>query len=61
MSALISEGEETVTRISLIVWAAVTAVLGLVSAGDTAQAAELKVLASVVLTSSLNEHTPVYE
>ena len=49
------------SRISLIVWAAVTAVLGLVSAGDTAQAAELKVLASVVLTSSLNEHTPVYE
>ena len=38
------------TRISLVVWAAVTVVLGLVSSGDTARAAELKVLASVALT-----------
>lgn len=49
------------TRMSLVVWAAVTAVLGLVSSGDTARAAELKVLASVALTSALNELTPVYE
>jgi hypothetical protein len=36
-----------VTRISLVVWAAVTAMLGLVSSGNIARAAELKVLASV--------------
>ena len=36
------------------------AVLGLVSSGDT-QAAELKVLASVALTSALDELTPLYE
>ena len=49
------------SRISLILWAAATAVLGLASSEDTARAAELKVLASVALTSALNELTPVYE
>jgi len=50
-----------VTRISLALWAALTAALGLVSSGDVAQAAELKVLASVALTSALDQLTPVYE
>jgi molybdate transport system substrate-binding protein len=53
--------EETVARISLALWAAVTAVLGLISSGEVPRAAELKVLASVALTSALNELTPVYE
>jgi molybdate transport system substrate-binding protein len=49
------------TRSSLVLWAGLTAVLGLVSPGDIARAAELKVLASVALTSALDELTPVYE
>lgn len=49
------------TRISLFSWAAMTAVLVLVSFGGFARAAELKVLASVALTSALNELAPVYE
>ena len=49
------------TRILLALWAAMTAVLGLISSGDAARAAELKVFASVALTSALNELTPVYE
>lgn len=49
------------TRISLFLWAGITAVLGLVSSGNIVRAAELKVLASVALTSSLDELTPVYE
>ena len=48
------------TRISLLLWAGMTAVVGLVSPGDIARAAELKVLASVALTSALNELTPAY-
>ena len=39
----------------------VTAVVGLASSEYTARAAELKVLASVALTSALSELTPVYE
>src|SRR5215471_8499511 len=46
---------------SLALWAALTAVLGLVSSGDVTQATELKVLASVALTSVLDQLTPVYE
>ena len=38
-----------------------TAVVGLASSEYTARAAELKVLASVALTSALSELTPVYE
>lgn len=49
------------TRISLLLWGAMTVVLGLVSPGDIARAAELRVLASVALTSALNELTPEYE
>jgi molybdate transport system substrate-binding protein len=49
------------TRISLLLWGAMTVVLGLVSPGDIARAAELRVLASVALTSALDELTPVYE
>jgi molybdate transport system substrate-binding protein len=49
------------TRIALVLWAGITTGLGLTSAGDIARAAELKVLASVALTSALNELTPAYE
>ena len=49
------------TKISLVLWAAMTAGLGLLSSGGVARAAELKVLASVALTSALNELAPVYE
>jgi molybdate transport system substrate-binding protein len=49
------------TRISLLLWGGMTVVLGLVSPGDIARAAELRVLASVAVTSALNELTPVYE
>ena len=49
------------TRISLLLWAGVTAVVGLVFPSDIARAAELKVLASVALTSALNELSPMYE
>jgi molybdate transport system substrate-binding protein len=49
------------TKSSLVLWAGLTAVLGLVFSGDIAQAAELKVLASVALTSALDELAPVYE
>jgi molybdate transport system substrate-binding protein len=48
------------TRISLVLGVGITAVLGLVSSGDVVRAAELKVLASVALTSALNELSPVY-
>ena len=48
-------------RIGLVLWAGMTMGLGLTSAGDVARAAELKVLASVALTSALNELTPAYE
>jgi molybdate transport system substrate-binding protein len=50
-----------VTRISLALCAAMTAVWGLIFSGDVARAAELKVLASVALTSALDELTPIYE
>ena len=49
------------TRISLLLWAGVTAVVGLVFPSDIARAAELKVLASVALTSAMNELSPMYE
>ena len=49
------------TRIPLLLWGGMTVVLGLVSPGEIARAAELRVLASVALTSALNELTPVYE
>ena len=45
------------TRMSLLLWAGMTAV-GLVFPSDIAWAAELKVLASVALTSALNEFSP---
>ncbi len=47
--------------ISLVLWAGVIAVLGLVSPGGIARADELRVLASVALTSALDELTPVFE
>ena len=46
------------TRISLFLWAALTAVSVLVPSGGAARATELKVLASVALTSALNELAP---
>jgi molybdate transport system substrate-binding protein len=49
------------TKISLLLWAGMTAVVGLVFRGDIARAAELKVLASVALTSAMNELSPMYE
>jgi molybdate transport system substrate-binding protein len=49
------------TRISLVLWVGMIPVLGLVSSANIIRAAELKVLASVALTSSLDELTPVYE
>ena len=49
------------TRISLVLWVSMTLVLGLVLSANIARAAELKVLASVALTSSLDELTPIYE
>jgi hypothetical protein len=49
------------TRVSLVLWAGMTAVLGLVSSVETTLAAEIKVLASVALTSALNTLTPAYE
>lgn len=49
------------TRILLIFCAGVTALLGLVTSHDVAGAAELKVLASVALTSALDELSPMYE
>jgi molybdate transport system substrate-binding protein len=48
-------------RISLVLWAGIATVLGSGSAADIARAAELNVLASVALTSALNELAPVYE
>jgi molybdate transport system substrate-binding protein len=48
-------------RISLLLWAGMTAVLGFVSPNNTARAAELGVLASVALTSALDELTQVFE
>src|SRR5271165_1926063 len=52
---------KTMTRVSLVLWVSMTMVLGLVSSANIAPAAELKVLASVALTSSLDDLTPVYE
>jgi len=49
------------TRISLVLWAGTVTVLALVSSGDIARAAELKVLASVALTSVLGELVPMHE
>ena len=49
------------TRISSVLWVSMIPMLGLVSSANIARAAELKVLASVALTSSLDELTPVYE
>ena len=49
------------TRISLVLWAGTVTVLALVSSGHIARAAELKVLASVALTSALGELAPMYE
>ena len=49
------------TKLALALWAGIAAVLGLVSAGNIAQAAELKVLASVALTAALDELTPIFE
>lgn len=48
------------TRVSSVLWTAIATVLTLTSA-DIARAAELRVLASVALTSALNELAPVYE
>jgi molybdate transport system substrate-binding protein len=49
------------TRISLVLCAGIIALPGLVSSGVTARAAELKVLASVALTSALDELAAVHE
>jgi ABC-type molybdate transport system substrate-binding protein len=48
-------------RIALLLWAGMTAVLGFVSPNNSPRAAELKVLASVALTSALDELSPVFE
>jgi molybdate transport system substrate-binding protein len=49
------------TRISLALWAAMTAIVGFISLNAVAHAAELKVLTSVALTSALDELAPVFE
>jgi molybdate transport system substrate-binding protein len=49
------------TRISSVLCAGIATVLGLGASADIVRAAELKVLASVALTSALNELAPVYE
>ena len=49
------------TGISSVLWVSMIPVLGLIASANIARAAELKVLASVALTSSLDELTPVYE
>jgi molybdate transport system substrate-binding protein len=49
------------TRISLVLWAARTAIVGFISLYGVAHAAELKVLTSVALTSALDELAPVFE
>jgi molybdate transport system substrate-binding protein len=45
----------------LIIWSAATALSGLMSFGHVAQAAEVKVLTSVALTSALDELAPIFE
>jgi len=50
-----------VARISLLLRAGIIAGFGLASTGQFAQAAEIKVLASVALTSSLDDLKSVYE
>jgi molybdate transport system substrate-binding protein len=45
----------------LLLWAGMTAVLGFVSPNNTARAAEPRLLASVALTSALDELTQVFE
>jgi molybdate transport system substrate-binding protein len=62
ISAISLTGEhELMTRISLLLWAGIAMVLGLGFSADIARAAEVKVLASVALTSALNELAPMYE
>ena len=46
---------------SLILWSAATALSGFLSFGHPAQAAEVKVLTSVALTSALDELAPIFE
>ena len=53
--------DKLITRISLLLWAGIATVSGLSSSADMVRAAELKVLASVALTSALNELAPVYD
>lgn len=48
------------TRLSLVLWVAMTTLVGVASL-SVAQAAELKVLTSVALTSVLDELAPVFE
>jgi molybdate transport system substrate-binding protein len=48
------------TRVSTVLWAGIATALALTSA-NTARAAEVRVLASVALTSALNELAPMYE
>src|ERR1700704_6450098 len=49
------------TRISLVLWVAMTAIVGFISLNGVAHAAELKVLTSVALTSALDQLAPVFE
>jgi molybdate transport system substrate-binding protein len=49
------------TRISLVLWAAMAAIVGFISLHGVAHAAEVKVLTSVALTSVLDELAPMFE
>jgi len=57
----LTSGRKSVTRISLLLGAGIIAAFGLVSTGEIAHAAEVKVLASVALNSALDDLTSVYE
>jgi ABC-type molybdate transport system substrate-binding protein len=52
--------ENVMSRRPSVLWLGMAALLGLISHGDGARAAELKVLASVAVASILDELSPVY-
>jgi molybdate transport system substrate-binding protein len=56
-----SRPEKTMTRIALLLWIVTGATLGLLPVRDVAQAAELRVLTSVALTSALDELAPKFQ
>jgi molybdate transport system substrate-binding protein len=55
------QAEKTMIRRALILWAAATAVGGVIVPGGVAHAADIKVLTSVALTSVLDELAPAFE